>query len=153
MKIILPAFVASFMLSAALGQQDEVNATVYYDGGTAGVNTEDMYYFVSAEYFQNSTQSICFVDPVLPPDVVDQICPPGAGKMPFSECQDSCKAQGFETVTSCPINLAGCCECPYFSFQVNNLDAGTLYDFEDNIAWTGIPGWFNLGVWILCSRG
>ena len=158
--IIYLASVAMTSFPQAFAQEQDVPTntttgetaatTSYYNGGFVGVDTKDMYYYVSAEYHQNMTQSICFLQPVLPPEAVEQICPGGV-KLSLPECEESCKAQGFETLVGCPLNLAGCCECPYFSFKFDPSPDSNLYDFEDNIAWTGLPGWFNLSVWVVLA--
>jgi NAD(P)H-flavin reductase len=68
--------------------------------------------------------------------------------MPIDECHVQCEAMGIRNFVDCPLNLDGCCDCPFFSFHVNNIDAGSLYENDDsNPAWVAFPGWFNLGVW------
>lgn len=112
------------------------------------------YYSTSVKLQQNATDHICFVDSVLPPELTmqltAQLCP--SGPMSLEDCKAQCKVIGLPSLVSCPLNLAGCCECPFFSFHNNNLDAGDVHNFEeDNVFWGIFPGWVNLGIWIfLC---
>ncbi len=136
--------------SDAEDDEMEVAPLSYFGGGTAGVTMNDWYYSISARLQQNATDHICFVDTVLPPDFAEQLraqlCP--SGPMSLAECKAECDVIGLPSLVSCPFNLAGCCECPFFSFHNNNEDAGDIHNFaNDNVFWGILPGWLNLAVW------
>ncbi|CAB9531453.1 Nitrate reductase [Seminavis robusta] len=120
----------------------------FFEGGVVDIDTDTLYYTVSAELPQEALRNLCFVDSVLPADVAQGVCPDG--KLELSLCRQTCEDMMIKEFTNCPLNLAGCCECGYYSFKTNNLASGDLYEFRpgtSNVFWTILPGWVNLGVW------
>lgn len=56
---------------------------------------------------------------------------------------------GIADLGSCPYNLAGCCDCPYLSFKVNQNDPRfDMSGSTQNAGWTSV-GWYCLAVWSL----
>ena len=136
MKVFLP-FLASLMSSMIflLGVMADTDDSIYYSDGDIGVNTRAPYYTVSSIINQESNDYLCFTDNVgYPASVVAEYCPNGAGSLSFTECQTECEALGYTSLAACPINQAGCCQCPYLSFKYDPNDSeGGRYDFNVRI--------------------